>query len=98
MQREAAKVLVESGMTAVREHYLSPVAIVDILVDGCVAVECKIQGSPSEVLRQLRRYAVFPQVTGLVLLTAKVSVSALVPTELCGKRVVVIPTALASFA
>jgi hypothetical protein len=51
---------------------------IDFVV-GSVGVELKVKGSAAEVLRQLERYAAWPDLTGLVLVTSKGAHRALPP-------------------
>jgi len=76
--------LLKDRIDFVREHPLGEAGVVDFLVGGFLGVEVKIKGSPSEVARQLLRYAGQEEVKGLVLVTARSSLSAL-PPELLGK-------------
>lgn len=68
----------------VREHPLGDAGTVDFFVGGFLGVEVKIKGSPSEVARQLLRYAGRDDVKALVLVTGRAALSAL-PTRLMGK-------------
>jgi hypothetical protein len=71
-----------------REHRLGPGDIPDFLIDGRIAVELKgprHQASPT--LRQLQRYAAYPEVTHLVLATAR---AMQMPSAIGGKPLVVI--------
>lgn len=55
-----------------REHAarLGPYDIPDFLIDGEIVVEVKMRGvQGGAVLRQLARYAAYPQVTALILVT-----------------------------
>ncbi|MFF8187715.1 hypothetical protein ACF044_10705 [Microbacterium sp. NPDC016588] len=57
-------------------------------VDGVpVGVEVKIHGSRADVVRQLTRYAAFPEIHELLLVTTK-AIHHNIPTELGGKPVV----------
>jgi hypothetical protein len=44
---------------------------IDFLVGGVVGVELKVKGAAGDVQRQLERYATWPEVTSLVLVTSK---------------------------
>lgn len=51
---------------------------------GVVALECKVDGGPSDVLRQLLRYASRDDIAGVVLLTSR-HTHRWGETTLCGK-------------
>jgi hypothetical protein len=72
-----------------REVKLTRSDRVDFMVDGVVAVECKIKGSIGSVERQLERYAKCPEVGALVLVTARVF-HASVGRHPCGKPLQVV--------
>lgn len=55
-----------------QEYALSPEDRVDFYLDG-EAVEVKISGSRSQVLRQLFRYAQHDKVTSLILVTTRMA-------------------------
>ncbi len=46
-----------------------------------IGVEVKTQGSPAAVARQLLRYLALPEITGLVLVTSRRQVAALMPAS-----------------
>lgn len=68
LQAGVAEALGELVVT--REHQLGNGRI-DFLCHGGIGVECKVDGSPSAVLRQLIRYADFAEVHGLLLVTSR---------------------------
>lgn len=64
-----AQVLALTGADVQREVSLPRNAgRIDFLVDA-VGIEVKVQGSPAQINRQLRRYAACPQIEELVLVT-----------------------------
>lgn len=67
LQADVATAL--NGTGCLREHPLGTGRI-DFLLDG-IGIECKVDGSPSSVLRQLIRYADFEEVRGLLLVTSR---------------------------
>lgn len=73
----------------VREHPLGDAGIVDFFVGGFLGVEIKIKGSPSEVARQLLRYAGRDEVKALVLVTGRAALSAL-PGTMLGKPLMLV--------
>ena len=72
------------GVGFEREFQLGDAGVVDFFVGGFLAVEVKIKGSPSEVARQLLRYAARDEVRALVLVTGRAALATL-PGELMGK-------------
>jgi len=72
-QRGVEQVLARHGITFVREHELGrEYGRIDFYLPGYrYGIELKIKGSPSEVLRQLYRYAGSPDITALILLTPR---------------------------
>lgn len=83
------QVLVGAGIKFVREFRLSPSDRVDFMVDDGLAVEAKVQGSFSEVIRQLHRYAQHPEVREVLLVTTR-SQHRHMPTAMSGKPVHVV--------
>lgn len=84
LQAGIETVLKADGFEFVRECQLGDAGVIDFLVAGCVGIEVKIKGSPSEVARQLLRYAGRDEVRGLVLVTGRAALSAL-PSKLLAK-------------
>lgn len=71
LQGALEAVLVDAGLTCVRELALTPEDVIDFLVADCVGVEVKVRGSLSAVTRQLHRYAGHEAIKALVLVTAR---------------------------
>lgn len=76
------------GIEYIREVPVTKLDRLDFLI-GNVGVEVKIDSSPSEVTRQLHRYAECPRVAEILLITSRARHAA-VPRELRGKPVRVI--------
>jgi hypothetical protein len=95
LQDAIERVLVEAGYPVVREKRLSRKDRPDFDVEG-VSIEVKVDGSLTEVGRQLFRYAEHTAVQVLVLVTTRSSHTR-VPDTICGKpcRLVHIVGALA---
>lgn len=64
-------VLREAGLVPERERVLDARSRLDLLVGG-VAIEVKVGSDPADVYRQLRRYAAYPCVEGIILVTSRV--------------------------
>lgn len=69
LQDAIAATLADHGVLFAREVRLTPQDIVDVLVEERIALEVKIDGSLSEVTRQLHRYAQSDRVAELLLVT-----------------------------
>lgn len=80
-----AAALTERRITFEREVRLNERDRVDFLA-GDVAIECKVDGSRIEVMRQLLRYAESPRVGSILLVTSR-SRHLPIPTTLGGKPV-----------
>lgn len=94
LQRAIAQVLDEEGVPYVREHALSERDRLDFAVAAeggarLVALEVKVDGSLSELTRQLHRYAEHPHIDALAVVTNRARLLD-VPRELRGKPVHVI--------
>ena len=86
LQDAIAKLLTSHGLDYQREHHLTEKDIVDFMVGG-IALEVKIKGSASAVIRQLKRYADCDSVQCIVLVTTRRLHAAKVPWQLSGKQV-----------
>lgn len=85
LQGLLAWALRKNGIEALREVRLSEESRIDILA-GTVGIEVKVDGSTTDAIRQLHRYAQFEQIQSLVLVTRK-SKHMSVPREISGKPV-----------
>ena len=85
-QRGLDEVLTLHGIPFVREHNLGRAfgRIDFYLPQEGYGIELKVKGSPSQVLRQLHRYAQSPVISALILMTGRTRL-AFAPTELNGK-------------
>lgn len=81
-QEGVAAALAARGVAFTREFALSAGRgrIDFYLPDDRIGLELKVQGSPSDVARQLQRYALAPEIDALVLVTARARLGALPPT------------------
>ncbi len=71
------------GVSVEREVRLSSHDVVDIMVDGSVAVEVKLRGQPkASIYRQLKRYAAHDRVKSLILVS---NIAMGLPPEIEGK-------------
>lgn len=70
LQDGIAQRLAASGIAFLREVILSPGDRIDFLVDR-IGIEVKVDGSISQVLRQLWRYAQRPEISSLILVTSR---------------------------
>jgi RecB family endonuclease NucS len=71
-QADIATLLATENVAFRREHRLGPGDIPDFLVEGVFAIEVKMgRSGPSAVERQLRRYAAYPQVSDVILVSNK---------------------------
>jgi hypothetical protein len=89
LQDELAPVLADTGLPVAREHQLPGVGRLDFYVDR-IAVEVKVKGSVTEVIRQLGRYAKCDDVDGILLVTT-VAHHTRIPHAVFTKPVVVVP-------
>ena len=88
MQRVIANRLHWASIPFLREYRFDARDRVDFfLPDEGIAIECKVSGGSAEVVRQLNRYALQKNVTGLLLVTTKMQHAAVVPPTLQGKPV-----------
>lgn len=88
LQCAVEQVLTDEGFSFSREHSLTEADRIDFLVGG-VGLEIKVDGSLSQVTRQLHRYAQCEEVKSLVLLTSRRK-HCKMPPEMNGKTLTVI--------
>lgn len=86
LQDAIAAALADHVVRFVREVRLSPEDIIDFLVEDGLGVEVKIDGSVSDVTRQLHRYAQSDRVTDLLLVTTRSRHRAM-PAAFAGKPI-----------
>lgn len=80
-QVAVAEVLTRGNYTYSREHDLGDAGRIDFFLPAVgLGLELKVQGSPSDVARQLLRYAQSPEIAALVLITGRARLGALPPT------------------
>lgn len=90
-QRSLEQVLLRHSISFVREHQLGPkYGRIDFyLPDRKFGIELKVKGSPSQVLRQLHRYAQSPDIGALILMTARARLL-LAPASINGRPLVAV--------
>lgn len=71
LQAGIAEALTRADVAFEREVRLSTRDRVDFLVGPSLALEIKVDGAPSAVLRQLMRYAMCPRIGRIVLATTR---------------------------
>jgi hypothetical protein len=71
LQGDVYTLLDQLGVSFDQEKRLSGRDVVDVLTIDGVAIECKIDGQPMAVHRQLERYAQHDAVKAIILLTAR---------------------------
>jgi hypothetical protein len=85
VQEQIEQVLTDAGIVFEREKRLSVSDIPDFLIDGGILVECKMRGARKmDIYRQMRRYAAYPEVRALLLVSNLVMG---LPSEIDGKPV-----------
>lgn len=87
LQAGIADVLVQAGIPFEREHVAGPRDRFDFLVPGGIVIEAKTQGSLSQALSQVRRYAARPDVSAVVLVACRFWATVAPVDELYGKPV-----------
>jgi hypothetical protein len=83
LQEDLEKVLTHLKIPADREFRLKG-GPVDFRLHSGIAIECKINGSPAAVLRQVARYLEQPEISALLLVSRRIKHGAGLD-ELCGK-------------
>lgn len=85
LQDDVARVLWAHDVRFLREHRLDAESRIDFyLPDVRIGIECKVDGAPTEVTRQLLRYAAFPTIDGLMLVSRR-KTHGVTASELAGK-------------
>lgn len=87
LQQAIAELLTKEGISNRREKHLTRKDRLDLWLDDGVIIEVKIDGSLSDVLRQLSRYAERPTVSVLILVTTRAMHATRMPGSMCGKPV-----------
>jgi hypothetical protein len=96
LQQAVQDALARSGVAAEREARLDGRSRVDLLA-GRVAIEVKVAGSATDLLRQLTRYARSPLIDGIVVVTNRAR-HLRIPDEIEGKPVEVVSLLLGAIA
>jgi hypothetical protein len=73
--------------TVEREHRIEGVGRLDFLVNGCIAIEVKVDGSAAALMRQVARYASCEEIAGILVVTNRAR--HVMPESFNGKRVMV---------
>jgi hypothetical protein len=89
LQEGIRRVLVKASVPFKREFPLGDAGRIDFLVCGSIGLEVKVEGSNSQVVRQIQRYAERPEISEIVVVTAR-AVHLNLPSTLRGKRVTVV--------
>lgn len=92
MHEDVAAALEDAGASFSRERQLTPQDRIDFLVAGGIGIECKIDGTPTEVARQMIRYAASREITCLILVTSRSRLGHHLPNDIHGKPVRVVTT------
>jgi len=71
LQDAIARLFTDHDLTFAREVRLTPEDIIDFVVDGSLGLEVKVDGSLSDVTRQLHRYAHTGRLEQLLLVTTR---------------------------
>jgi hypothetical protein len=90
LQQAIGMVLAEAKVPFVREKHLSRKDRPDFLVDSHIAIEVKIDGSLTDVMRQVSRYAQQPGIEAVIVVTTRAMQALRMPDEFCGKPVAVV--------
>lgn len=92
--RTIALLLEAAGFTVEREVQLSGArGRIDFYMPAeRIGIEVKVKGSPTEIVRQLSRYAQAPEIHTLMLVTGRARLGQLLPAELHGKPLHVVAT------
>ena len=90
LQKTIQELFIAHAIPHEREYALSPSERVDFYVcEESLAIEVKVKGSTSQVIRQLQRYALCPEVHSIMLVTTRLRHRA-VPTHINRKPIHVV--------
>lgn len=92
LQDMVERVLKEAEIPHQREWDLGVAGRIDFFVYGDIGLEIKTKGSPTQVAAQVLRYCERDEIDYVVLLTARMTLSSLLPEEAHGKRIVTVGT------
>lgn len=81
MQVRIAELFELAGIPCEREVRLSAHDRIDLLALGC-GIECKIDGSSTQVTRQVIRYLEHPRIAGLLLVTGRARLGRILPASI----------------
>lgn len=87
LQRQIAEVFADNKFPCHREFNLTAADRVDFFIEPGLAIEVKIGGSATMIIRQLHRYAQCEQVKELILVTSSLRHIIGLPLALNGKKV-----------
>lgn len=87
LQEGIALVLHEEGIAFRREASLGPGDRPDFLLDGGIVIEVKVGGGLPALTRQVHRYAQFPSVAAILVVTTKMQHRGIGTDALAGKPV-----------
>lgn len=86
LQEAVESILLQASVKFVREYRIGPKDRVDFMVDPGIALELKVGGRPAQLVEQLQRYAMHPDVTSVILMTTRMT-HCCMPSTLAGKSV-----------
>jgi hypothetical protein len=88
-QNGMARVLESNALSVEREKDLGKeYGRIDFYLPGAnIGIELKVKGGPSEVIRQVHRYAQCPAINALILVTGRARLASL-PDTINGKQIV----------
>lgn len=89
LQSSVAGLFLGSGVEFEEQVILGPGERIDFMV-GAVGVELKTQGSWSDLVRQLARYAAHERIGALVVVSTRRRLTASLPSEINGKPILAV--------
>ena len=98
LQVGIAQVLTAAGIEHQREAVLAGAGRIDFLLPDGIGLEVKVDGAPAEVARQVLAYARHPEITALIVVTARAGTARLLPASSHGKAIHVVSLWRGAFA